>query len=253
MNETLSTRTNPPFTPNTPGVSASTTQKRVSQYLPISDQIKKATQKTNRRSMIAGCLLGAFVPCAVFLLSHSGPIEDAGGVFKAAVEFPYLVVLILGGLIFSANSVARWGYQAFGQSWIKAIGFVILVEGTLIFAPMQWLSMIALVYLVSINALATGTTLALDRKRQFQLRKDRNNPSGFRKVEITKAPVKRTPPKAKQIAMLAEAIVVSGPEADTAKIPLARRPRKSRAKKTPASKGAPTVKDAEEIPAAQTA
>jgi len=93
---------------------------------------------------------------------------EAGGVFKAVTVTPFLVLLILGGLVFSATSVVRWGYQAFGHSWAKAIGFVVLVEGTLILSPIQWLSIGALIYLVLINAVATGTTLALDKRRHFQ-------------------------------------------------------------------------------------
>lgn len=175
----MATKTKKPTIPQnlTAGPSFQTTgNNRTATYLPISEQIKRAFQKTNRMPMIAGCLLGAFVPIAVYLTAHSDVMREQPNPWETVAHQPFLSLLILGGLLFSATSVSRWGYQAFGHSWVKAIGFVILVEGTLILSPIQWLALGALAYLVTINALATGTTLALDRKKHFALRRSGGRP-----------------------------------------------------------------------------
>ena len=55
----------------------------------------------------------------------------------------------------------RWGRLAFGSS-VKSLGFVVLAEGVMTFCSTAWLSLVALGYLVLINAIATGCTIALD-------------------------------------------------------------------------------------------
>jgi hypothetical protein len=67
---------------------------------------------------------------------------------------------VLGGLVFSALTVFRWGRLAFGSP-VKALGFVVLAEGVMTFCSTAWLSVVALGYLVLINAIATGCTIAL--------------------------------------------------------------------------------------------
>jgi len=111
--------------------------------------------------MLCGCILGGFVPIVVFFTSHSKAIQEATSIQQILMDYSYLMILIIGGLAFSATSVYRWAYQAFGNSWVKAAGFVVLVEGTLTLSPNPYLAWAALVYLVIINAIATGTTLAL--------------------------------------------------------------------------------------------
>ena len=44
------------------------------------------------------------------------------------------------------------------------LGFVVLLEGVLILSHTEWLSFIALGYLICINGIATGCALALPKK-----------------------------------------------------------------------------------------
>lgn len=55
----------------------------------------------------------------------------------------------------------QWGRLAFGSP-VKALGFVVLAEGVMTFCSTAWRSVVALGYLVLINAIATGGTIALD-------------------------------------------------------------------------------------------
>lgn len=99
---------------------------------------------------IAGALFGGFVPVAIWWLVH----EDlAGNIWK-----PQLL-LVLGGLAFSAKTVYQWCLLAFGCRY-KAVGFTLLCEGVLTFAETPWLSLTALAYLVVMNAVATAATIA---------------------------------------------------------------------------------------------
>jgi hypothetical protein len=52
-----------------------------------------------------------------------------------------------------------WGKLAFLQR-SKAIGFVLLLEGTMVTSHTHWLAVTALVYLCAINGVATACNLA---------------------------------------------------------------------------------------------
>jgi hypothetical protein len=99
---------------------------------------------------VIGALLGALVPSATFVVGHC---ELASWTEPKAL-------IVLGGLVFSALTVFRWGRLAFGSP-VKALGFVVLAEGVMTFCSTAWLSVVALGYLVLINAIATGCTIAL--------------------------------------------------------------------------------------------
>jgi hypothetical protein len=100
---------------------------------------------------VIGALLGALVPSATFTVGH----------YELVSWTEPKALIVLGGLVFSALTVFRWGRLAFSSS-VKALGFVVLAEGVMTFSSTAWLSMVALGYLVLINAIATGCTIALD-------------------------------------------------------------------------------------------
>jgi hypothetical protein len=100
---------------------------------------------------VIGALLGALVPSATFMVGH----------YELASWTEPKALIVLGGLVFSALTVFRWGRLAFGSP-VKAFGFVVLAEGVMTFCSTAWLSVVALGYLVLINAIATGCTIALD-------------------------------------------------------------------------------------------
>lgn len=130
-------------------------RKRASEKLSVVEQFRKAAQKNNRSAMVCGGVLGAFVPVASFVLAHGAGEVQA---------HPSLWVLVAGALLFSARSVYDFAMAAFHGSKAKAMGFVVLIEGTLVFAHTPILGYTALALLAGINAVATGINLALDHK-----------------------------------------------------------------------------------------
>jgi hypothetical protein len=77
----------------------------------------------------------------------------------AALYAQLSTYLVLGGLVYSAKTVYDWGSLAFKLP-IKAVGFVVLLEGVMVTAKTPWLGVVALVYLIVINGVATACTLA---------------------------------------------------------------------------------------------
>lgn len=117
-------------------------------------QIREAFTRKNALGTIIGLLLGGFVPVGSFVLCHHElPRIDAPWAWRT------IALLVLGGLVFSAKTVWQWSAAAFQDRW-KATGFVLLVEGTMVWAHTPWLSYAALGVLVGINGVATGVTLS---------------------------------------------------------------------------------------------
>jgi len=119
----------------------------------VVSQVRAALQPKNRLATALGALLGGGVPVATYVLSHREVTADA----PLYAQIP--AWLVLGGLLFSALTVTQWGRAAFGSGW-KALGFTVLLEGVLTCSATPWLSAGALVYLVAINAAATGVRLS---------------------------------------------------------------------------------------------
>jgi hypothetical protein len=80
---------------------------------------------------------------------------------------PALWVLVLGGLVYSALTVFKWGVAAF-SSPVKSVGFVLLLEGTLTFSNEHALALGALAILAFINAVATACNLIAQKKEAKQ-------------------------------------------------------------------------------------
>lgn len=120
-------------------------------------QVREAFRPKNRLATTLGCLLGGFVPLASYVVSHH-ELDATAGLW----QLPAL--LVLGGLAYSARTVYAWGCLAFGAP-IKALGFVVLVEGVMVASRTPWLSAAALAYLICINGIATGCTLAVGGRR----------------------------------------------------------------------------------------
>lgn len=122
--------------------------------LGVLGEVRLACHPKNRLAALLGGLLGGGVPVASYWLAHH---ELSRG--------PLVWVLVGGGLVFSALTVVRWGVHAFGSA-VKAVGFTVLLEGVLVGSATPWLALGALAYLVAINAVATGTQLALGGRRR---------------------------------------------------------------------------------------
>ena len=117
--------------------------------------VAQTRQAFSRGSLLGtsiGMLLGGFVPVGSFVICHQ-ELPPASG-----WHFLVLALLVVGGLIFSAKTVWQWSAAAFQDRW-KASGFVLLVEGIMVYSSTPWLSHAALALLVAVNGVATGVTL----------------------------------------------------------------------------------------------
>jgi hypothetical protein len=133
-------------------------QDRRNAPLGVVDQVTAAFRRRTILATVLGFALGGFVPLASYVVAHY-EIDH-----EVALYQQIATLIVLGGLAYSAKTVYTWGKLAF-RAPVKAAGFVVLVEGVMVFAHTQWLAIAALAYLMAINGLATGCNLSLDRKR----------------------------------------------------------------------------------------
>jgi len=127
----------------------------------IVDMVRSASHKRNRVAMVAGFILGGWVPMVTYLVSHIH-VQD----------LPMLWLLVAGGLTYSAMTVFSWAKIAFRHP-LKALGFVVLLEGAMTFVPDGWIGLPSLGLLILINGLATGTNLVNDSRVNRQLTRGR--------------------------------------------------------------------------------
>lgn len=120
--------------------------------LGVLDQVAQATRSHNRLAFTIGALLGGFIPVASYTICHLECPQDKR-----------LWALVVAGLAYSALTVYQWASIAFKHP-AKAIGFVVLMEGVILFSHTLWLSFAALFVLVLINGIATAANLIADRK-----------------------------------------------------------------------------------------
>lgn len=111
------------------------------------EQARMAFGRGNRLSAAVGLVLGGFVPLASYTLVH---LEVS--------RRPLLWVLVVGGLVYSAFSVYGWARKAFRHR-AKALGFVVLLEGTLTFCSVPWLSLAGLAILMVLNGVTAAVAL----------------------------------------------------------------------------------------------
>ena len=122
----------------------------------VVEQVRAALHPRARLATFMGCLLGGFVPVASYAVVHGEFDPGRPGSIHSLVS----LLLVAGGLLFSARTVYDWGKLAF-RAGGKAFGFVVLMEGVMVVSDRPWLSLVALGYLVAINAVSTGCSLSL--------------------------------------------------------------------------------------------
>lgn len=132
---------------------------RPSAPLGVVEQVRLALRPGSRLAFVLGVLLGAFVPLATFVLSHH-ELQTTRELWRQPAAY-----FVAGGLLFSAVTMFRWGRLAFDVK-AKALGFVVLLEGTMVTSHTRWLALAALAYLCAINGIATACNLA--RPRDFE-------------------------------------------------------------------------------------
>ena len=118
----------------------------------IVDMVRRASRKKNRIAMVAGFVAGGWIPTVTYLVSH----------YHVQAQ-PQLWLLVSGGLTYSAMTVFTWARIAFRHP-LKALGFVVLLEGGMTFVPDLWIGLPSLGLLIVINGLATGTNLVNDSR-----------------------------------------------------------------------------------------
>lgn len=113
------------------------------------EQVRRAFAPGQRLPAVMGFALGGIMPAASYTLVHAR---------EGVASNPLLWILVAGGLLYSAPSVFNWARQAF-QGQVKALGFVILIEGVATFARIHWISYAGLAVLVAINGISAAVAL----------------------------------------------------------------------------------------------
>lgn len=180
-------------------------------------QIKLAF--SNPLPLIIGALIGGLVPLATYIVGHA----ELAGAGWASV--PGLIVV--GGCLFSAITVYKWGRRAFDSAF-KALGFVILSEGVMTFSQTHWLCVVVLGFLIAINAVANGANLAVahldaEARRTAQVAQTVQ--------DVVSAPAISAP------AVTPASIATPAASAETALVPVTAKRRRPRSK-TKAPRGA---------------
>ncbi len=126
----------------------------MSQPIGVIQSLRLAWRPKKRLAMAFGFLISGIIPVAIFVTAHQGTKMLDGWAPTAQGS------LVLGGLLYSAQTVFAWARQAFGQA-LKSAGFVVLLEGVMVTSSVRWLALVCLGYLVVINGIAAGCQLAL--------------------------------------------------------------------------------------------
>lgn len=113
-----------------------------------------ATLKQHKLATVFGFVIGGIIPVLSFLIAH-----------KATGHCRWIIVA--GALAYSATSVFQAMHRILGGDGlaaIKALGFVILIESSMVFVNLQYVSYTALGVLVLFNAVAYADALVNDSK-----------------------------------------------------------------------------------------
>lgn len=143
----------------------------------VIEQLRVASN--NPAALLIGCLFGGFIPLATYWISHR-ELDVSGSVWQPAWA------MVAGGLVYSAKTVFQWARLTFQDAW-KATGFVVLIEGVMVTSHTPWLSVAALAYLMTINAVATGCQLTQGDRGKGKKRR-RRRPRRARTPEPVQLP-----------------------------------------------------------------
>jgi len=144
------------------------------------------------QATLIGALVGGLVPWFARSLAHD-QLPAAWSADSRGLAIVMLAV-VLGGSLFSALSVYKFGRATFGDAR-KAVGFALAIEGVMLVASGAT-SAVALVVLIVINALANGSSIALSRAATCKKREanDRRAATRRRRTATTPRPTPATSP-----------------------------------------------------------
>lgn len=138
----------------------------------ITDRFRSALLPHNILATAIGSVIGAAVPVAVHHLVRY-ELDAALPLYEQPKAY-----LVLAGLLFSGLSVYGIARDVF-QSAAKALGFVVLLEGTMALASAPALSWAMLGILVVINAVSASVALANEqRESRREARKEAGTSTG---------------------------------------------------------------------------
>lgn len=121
--------------------------------LTVVEQVRQAFRRDGRLAAVIGLLLGSSFPAMTFGLIHFILPQHPE-------KWILLWVIAVGGLVYSAPKVYRWGVSAWGSKF-EAAGMVLLLEGIMTFVPGLWLPSIALLWIVFINGVYSACRLQI--------------------------------------------------------------------------------------------
>jgi hypothetical protein len=133
-------------------------------------QIQMTFCRENMLAAVIALLFGGVIPIITFVVKHYDIKADVG-LFAQVTTY-----IVAAGMIFSSLTVYKWALVAYrttykdsvGDEWtcwssyIKAFGTVVLIEGTMVFSGIYWLSCLALGILILVNGVAVACNLVLD-------------------------------------------------------------------------------------------
>lgn len=156
----------------------------------ITDRFRSALLPHNILATAIGSVIGAAVPVAVHHLVRY-ELDTALPLYEQPKAY-----LVLAGLAFSGLSVYGIARDVF-QSAAKALGFVVLLEGTMALASAPALSWAMLGILVVINAVSASVALANEqRESRREARKEAGTSNGDVLSLTPRAPTRKVTPRA---------------------------------------------------------
>lgn len=138
------------------------TNKTMSEEISLGPIAEIRHSKESPLALTVGALFGGAAPLVNFSTVHLADLvvfDLAQKKLTVNLESP-LWFMVAGSFVLSSKSVFRWAYNTFGD-WVSALGLVFMLEGCLVFAPHIAMGVIALVFLVALNAAAYGSVLSL--------------------------------------------------------------------------------------------
>jgi len=115
--------------------------------------LEDITLASKHRSVaIGGGAWGAIMPLAAYWTVHN----DLHGL--VTWRDYVLVAVVAACLLFSVRTVWKAGHQTSGER-LKATCWVVGLEGLMVASPSPWLAVLALCYLIGINAIATACVI----------------------------------------------------------------------------------------------
>jgi hypothetical protein len=138
------------------------TNKTMSEEISLGPIAEIRHSKESPLALTVGALFGGAAPLVNFSTVHLADLvvfDLAQKKLTVNLESP-LWFMVAGSFVLSSKSVFRWAYSTFGD-WVSALGLVFMLEGCLVFAPHIAMGVIALVFLVALNAAAYGSVLSL--------------------------------------------------------------------------------------------